>query len=314
MLRPLSLADLDALLEVQREGAVVGLAHIFPQDRFPFPTESIRARWEAELADPGVDCFVVVHDGEVAGFAATRGDELLHFGTARHTWGSGLADAAHDEVVAHLAAAGHERAWLRVFEENARAVRFYLRHGWRPTDVTERSTFPPHAVLRRFELGLALTVRDAVAGDVAAVCRFGEEHIPVHYAPLIGEAAAAEQVLRWWNRDVITAAVEAGRVVVAEVGGVLVGVAQYGQAGPDPAVYKLYVHPALRGRGVGPRLLAAVVERLPADTERLWIEHFAGNARAGEFYEREGYPVVRVEPSPSGDPALAVVWRARHLR
>ena len=216
MLRPLSLADLDALLEVQREGAVVGLAHIFPQDRFPFPTESIRARWEAELADPGVDCFVVVHDGEVAGFAATRGDELLHFGTARHTWGSGLADAAHDEVVAHLAAAGHERAWLRVFEENARAVRFYLRHGWRPTDVTERSTFPPHAVLRRFELGLALTVRDAVAGDVAAVCRFGEEHIPVHYAPLIGEAAAAEQVLRWWNRDVITAAVEAGRVVVAE--------------------------------------------------------------------------------------------------
>jgi hypothetical protein len=47
--------------------------------------------------------------------------------------------------------------------------------------------------------------------------------------------------------------------------------------------------------------------------ERLYIEHFAANERAGAFYEREGYGVERTEPSPNGDPALAVVWRVRRL-
>lgn len=146
--------DLDVLMEVQREGAVAGLAHIFPQDEHPFPTDQVRARWVGELDDPAVDCFVVVLDGGLVGFAATRDDELLHFGTALRTWGSGLADAAHDEVLDHLRGRGHRRGWLRVFDENGRAVRFYLRHGWVPTDVTERTGFPPHPVLRRYERDL----------------------------------------------------------------------------------------------------------------------------------------------------------------
>jgi len=91
----------------------------------------------------------------IAGFAATRGDELLHFGTALDSWGSGLAGAAHDELVEHLRASGHARAWLLVFEENERAIRFYARRGWLPTERTQRTTFPPYPVLRRFELDLA---------------------------------------------------------------------------------------------------------------------------------------------------------------
>ncbi|NJC23460.1 hypothetical protein BJ994_002536 [Arthrobacter pigmenti] len=37
------------------------------------------------------------------------------------------------------------------------------------------------------------------------------------------------------------------------------------------------------------------------------------NERAGAFYEREGFTVQRVEPSPTEDPALGVVWRSRSL-
>lgn len=154
VLRPLTRDDLGALLEVQREGAVAGLGHIFPQDAYPFPTEQVRGRWEAELDDPAVDCFAVVLDGEVAGFAATRGDELLHFGTALATWGSGLAGLAHEEVLVHLRARGHRTAWLRVFEDNVRAVRFYERRGWRATGVVSRTSFPPYPVLRRDERAL----------------------------------------------------------------------------------------------------------------------------------------------------------------
>ncbi len=38
-------------------------------------------------------------------------------------------------------------------------------------------------------------VRDAQHDDVMAICRFGEAYIRLHYAPLIGAAAADEHIL-----------------------------------------------------------------------------------------------------------------------
>jgi GNAT superfamily N-acetyltransferase len=156
-------------------------------------------------------------------------------------------------------------------------------------------------------------VREAEPDDVAAICRFGEAHIRPHYAPLIGAEAADEQVRRWWNETHVGAAVAEGQVVVAEADGQVLGVGQRGRSGADHVVYKLYVDPEHRGRGLGPQLLAAITRQLPADAERLCIEHFVANERAGAFYEREGFTVERIESSPTEDPALAIVWRARRL-
>jgi GNAT superfamily N-acetyltransferase len=156
-------------------------------------------------------------------------------------------------------------------------------------------------------------VRDAERGDVAAICRFGEAHIRPHYAPLIGAEAADEQVRRWWNEAHLGAAVARGLVVVAEADGQILGVGQRGRSGADHVVYKLYVQPGHRGRGLGPQLLAAITTQLPADADRLYVEHFVANERAGAFYEREGFTVERIEPSPTDDPALGIVWRVRHL-
>lgn len=157
-------------------------------------------------------------------------------------------------------------------------------------------------------------MRDARHDDVDAIRRFGQAHIPPHYAPLIGATAADEQVRDWWNETHIAAAVAAGLVVVAETAGQLVGIGQRGRAGADHVVYKLYVHPGHRGHRLGPRLLHALTTRLPANTDRLHVEHFAANERAGAFYEREGFTVDGVDPSPTGDPALAVVWRSRPVK
>jgi GNAT superfamily N-acetyltransferase len=156
-------------------------------------------------------------------------------------------------------------------------------------------------------------VRAGGPDDVAGICGFGEAHIRPHDTPLIGAGAADGQVRHWWNADAIGAAVAAGLVVVAEDDGQVVGVGQRGRSGADHVVYKLYVSPDRRGSGLGPRLLDALVAQLPPDADRLAIEHFAADERAGAFYEREGYRVERVEPSPTGDPRLAVVWRARCL-
>jgi GNAT superfamily N-acetyltransferase len=156
-------------------------------------------------------------------------------------------------------------------------------------------------------------VRGAEHDDVTAICQFGNDHIRPHYAPLIGDDAADQQVRRWWNDQQIAEAVAEGRVVVAEVDKQIVGVGQRGQRGHDHVVYKLYVHPQHRGRGLGPRLLGALIRQLPDAADRLYIEHFAANERAGAFYEREGFTIDRIEPSPTDSAALSVVWRVRDL-
>lgn len=149
-------------------------------------------------------------------------------------------------------------------------------------------------------------MRDAVPDDIAAIRRFGEEYIPPHYTPLIGAEAAGEQ-LRFWSETQITRAVTRGLVVVAEAAGQLVGVGQRGRREPgrdsDHVIYKLYVHPGLRGHGIGPRLIDALTEHM--DAEKVYVEHFAANERAGAFYEREGFEVERIEQ--------AIVWRSRPL-
>lgn len=156
VLRPAGEGDLDALLLVQQEGAVLALSHIFPQDEHPFPRRAVRERWEGELADPDTNVYVVTDaDGNVRGFAATRRDELLHFGTAVSTWGSGLARTAHDELLERLAGAGVGVARLRVFEENRRARRFYEKLGWSETGRRSNGSFPPHPVLLEYERSLA---------------------------------------------------------------------------------------------------------------------------------------------------------------
>jgi ribosomal protein S18 acetylase RimI-like enzyme len=142
-------SDVDSLVDIQQAGAVLALGHIFPQNLHPFPRDAIVRRWLAEIADPGTQVYLSTDDGgRVTGFAATRSDELLHFGTAPATWGSGLASSLHDAVLATFAEAGiGPLIRLHVFDANARARRFYEKHGWRATGRRNRSSFSPHPEL-----------------------------------------------------------------------------------------------------------------------------------------------------------------------
>ncbi|WP_198671040.1 GNAT family N-acetyltransferase [Oceanibium sediminis] len=71
----------------------------------------------------------------------------------------------------------------------------------------------------------------------------------------------------------------------------------------------LYVARAMRGRGLGQRLLAAAKARRPA--LRLWT--FAANTGAQAFYEREGFRAVRRTDgadNAEGLPDIEYRWRA----
>lgn len=153
-MRPLTPGDLDPLVALQREGAVKGLDHLFPQDSHPFPTDDIRAQWASEIEDRQIDCFAAVREDELVGFAATKGNELLHFGTAVDTWGTGVAGELHDLIVEHLRGKGFTTGWLKVLQGNDRAIAFYARRGWRDTGMVGSSEFPPYPALHHLELDL----------------------------------------------------------------------------------------------------------------------------------------------------------------
>jgi hypothetical protein len=61
------------------------------------------------------------------------------------------------------------------------------------------------------------------------------------------------------------------------------------------------------------RLVGQFARQLPANADWLYIEHFVANERASAFYEREAFAVQRIDRAPQENPALGVVWRARHL-
>lgn len=143
--------DLPGLIAMQEPAAVAGLAGVFPQAEYPFPRSRVLQRWREELDDPSVAVYVATSENEIVGFAARRGDELLHFGTALHTWGDGTASRLYAELLATFPA-DQQRLRLRVFTSNPRGRRFWEKHGWRGTGRTFASPFPPHPELLEYEL------------------------------------------------------------------------------------------------------------------------------------------------------------------
>ena len=147
VLREMRVEDVPAVMVVQEPASVAGLSGVFPQDTHPFPRDVLADRWCDEIADPGIECFVILREGEVAGFAAVAGAEVKHFGVAVEEWGSGLARIAHDELVERMRTAGIDRPWLRVYAANPRGRAFWEKLGWADTGERSRGPMPPHAEL-----------------------------------------------------------------------------------------------------------------------------------------------------------------------
>ena len=83
--------------------------------------------------------------------------------------------------------------------------------------------------------------------------------------------------------------------------------------GDDEADLKeLYVHPDRWGEGVGTALLAAGLDRLPADVTAVRLETLSGNERAAAFYEARGFERTgRRTIEVGGEPYEAHVYTRR---
>jgi GNAT superfamily N-acetyltransferase len=152
-LRPATAVDVDACLAAQRRSAVVGYAHIFPQQEYPFPDDVVRQEWLDRFA-ADVPVIVALVDGEVVGTVSVRGSRLESLFVVPEQWGTGVARALHDAALGQVAAEDVPYAELDVMTANARARRFYEKLGWAPDGRTDVSPYPPFPALTGYRLAL----------------------------------------------------------------------------------------------------------------------------------------------------------------
>ena len=122
-LRPYTTADEDAAIELWRRT----WAHHFPHIDFNARVAWWRERWRQELI-PVVHVVLAEIDGALAGFVTVdlKTMYLDQIVVAPEHWGSDAAGALLDEAK-RLSPCGLD---LLVNKDNARAIRFYQKHGF----------------------------------------------------------------------------------------------------------------------------------------------------------------------------------------
>ena len=103
--------------------------------------------------------------------------------------------------------------------------------------------------------------------------------------------------------------------IVAEDGDLLAGWAGLASAGPQGDVLTIGVRPEAQGRGIGARLLGALLdEAVVRGCLEVFLEVRADNPRARDLYERFGFVAVGVRKryyQPSGVDAIVMVRASR---
>jgi GNAT superfamily N-acetyltransferase len=136
--------DVETLLEIQREASLAAFGHVFPPERYPYPSDAIRERWREALASPAAEVAVAEVEGAPTGVAFAEDDFLNGLYVLPDRQRTGVGTALHDWALERLRVRGCSRAKLWTLERNAGARRFYERRGWVLTGETRVVPFPPH--------------------------------------------------------------------------------------------------------------------------------------------------------------------------
>ncbi|WP_206184734.1 GNAT family N-acetyltransferase [Thermoactinospora rubra] len=159
-LRPATADDVEAIATIWHRGWVDGHLGQVPEALYHHRRPAdFRERVPARI---GVTTVATI-DAEVVGFVTVIDDEIEQLYVAAPARGTGVAAALlrHGE---ETIASRFGRAWLAVVAGNARARRFYTRHGWHDAGAidylaqTESGTVPVPS--RRYEKDLT-TARES---------------------------------------------------------------------------------------------------------------------------------------------------------
>lgn len=129
-------------------------------------------------------------------------------------------------------------------------------------------------------------VRDAVPADAPTIRDVASRAWPAAYEGLFEQGFIDLVLGRTYTVEALIGQIAdpAAQFLVADDGGTVVAYLHYAEG----ELYRLYVEPALTGRGIGSELLAELNRRLPAGTEYVALVR-EGNQGALRFYERRGF-------------------------
>jgi ribosomal protein S18 acetylase RimI-like enzyme len=136
------LADAALVQRLFRDSFVDTFAHLYaPEDLAAFLGKFTLEAWQSELEDPALAIRIAEEAGEAAGFAKI-GPLSLPFETEAKAmelrqlyllppWkGRGVAQAMIEWALTEMRRRGVEEAYLSVYADNHRALRFYGRYGF----------------------------------------------------------------------------------------------------------------------------------------------------------------------------------------
>ena len=156
-----------------------------------------------------------------------------------------------------------------------------------------------------------MSLRFAETSDLSAIRAFGRRVLLPFYEtigiPETGEMLLAE----YWESDGQAEAIAERRVIVADRDGKIVGVTEVGRYDGEPIIWKLYVEPAMRRRGVGLKLVDAAINSAAEGEATVLVEHPAENEDAAQFYDLVGFEVAWVDVGEG--PGATTVWRRKAL-
>ena len=143
-------------------------------------------------------------------------------------------------------------------------------------------------------------IRPARAADAAALSEFAERVFDEVFAPSNDEGDMASYLSEAFSPDIQRAEITAtdSIVLLAERGGQLAGYLHIAPApvpecvagGSAVELKRLYVEPALHGRGIGRQLLDEGLRRARGAGARcVWLGVWENNTKAQSFYTREGF-------------------------
>jgi ribosomal protein S18 acetylase RimI-like enzyme len=127
VIRAATEADAPAIAEIQARAWRWAYSDFIAEEEMPVAAER-EAIFRELIATGAVRVFD--QGGTVAGYASIRDDELTSLYVDPAAQGAGVGSRLLADAQERIEAAGHARAWLYVYADNAQGCAFYERHGW----------------------------------------------------------------------------------------------------------------------------------------------------------------------------------------
>lgn len=154
-------------------------------------------------------------------------------------------------------------------------------------------------------------IREADGDDLLPILEIGRITWPATYGPIAGDDYVQMGLAKWWTADATIPAIRAGRVLVAEVDGQVVGMVSFGPLDGAFHIWKLYLLPDFQRHGLGSRLMEAALDRARQDGHtQVRLSYLDGNEHSAQFYAKHGFEKYDVEAG-SGFPDS--IWVRRTL-